>query len=66
MGNTIDLLRYALRKMKAHDLLGRNGRQYSYLLTEKGLKVATMFIPFHKRLCDRQTAFASIVPAGIS
>ena len=48
---TINQLRYDLRKMKAHGLIKRKGRQYSYVLTEKGVKVATMFILFHKRLC---------------
>ena len=33
---TINQLRYDLRKMKAHGLVKRNGRQYSYVLTEKG------------------------------
>ena len=47
---TINQLRYDLRKMKAHGLVKRNGRQYSYVLTEKGVNVATMFILFHKRL----------------
>jgi len=47
---TINQLRYDLRKMKAHGLVKRNGRQYSYMLTEKGVNVATMFILFHKRL----------------
>ncbi len=31
-------------------MVKRNGRQYSYMLTEKGVNVATMFILFHKRL----------------
>jgi hypothetical protein len=48
---TINQLRYDLRKMKAHGLIKRNGRQYSYVLTDKGVKVATMFVLFHKRLC---------------
>lgn len=48
---TINQLRYDLRKMKAHGLVKRNGRQYSYMLTDKGVKVATMFVLFHKRLC---------------
>ena len=48
---TINQLRYDLRKMKAHGLIQRNGRQYSYVLTEKGVKVSTMFVLFHKRLC---------------
>lgn len=47
---TINQLRYDLRKMKAHGLVKRNGQQYSYLLTEKGVNVATMFTLFHKRL----------------
>jgi hypothetical protein len=48
---TLTQLRYDLRKMKAHGLIERNGKQYSYILTEKGVKVATMFVLFHKRLC---------------
>ena len=32
---TINQLRYDLRKMKAHGLVKRNGRQYSYVLTGK-------------------------------
>ena len=48
---SLNQLRYDLRKMKAHDLIQRNGKQYSYILTEKGVKVATMFVLFHKRLC---------------
>ena len=48
---TINQLRYDLRKLMGHDLVERNGRHYSYWLTEKGVKVATMFILFHKRLC---------------
>jgi hypothetical protein len=48
---TINQLRYDLRKMKAHGLIERNGSQYSYIFTDKGIKVAAMFILFHKRLC---------------
>ncbi len=44
-------LRYDLRKMKAHGLLERLGRQYCYRLTEKGTRVAAMFVLFHKRVC---------------
>ena len=47
---TLTQLRYDLRKMKTHGLIQRNGKQYAYLLTEKGVKVATMFVLFHKRL----------------
>jgi hypothetical protein len=48
---SLNQLRYDMRKMKAHGLIQRNGNQYSYLLTEKGIKVALMFTLFHKRLC---------------
>jgi hypothetical protein len=44
-------LRYDLRKMKAHGLLERLGRQYCYRLTEKGTRVAAIFVLFHKRVC---------------
>lgn len=48
---TINQLRYDLRKMKAHGLVERDGKHYSYRLTEKGIKVAAMFVLFHKRVC---------------
>ncbi|MGI8423408.1 MAG: hypothetical protein ACR2NO_04765 [Chloroflexota bacterium] len=44
-------LRYDVRKLRAHGLLEREGRSYSYRLTEKGVKVAAMFVLFHKRVC---------------
>lgn len=44
-------LRYDLRKMKAHGLLERDGKQYRYRLTEKGCRVTIMFVLFHKRIC---------------
>jgi hypothetical protein len=44
-------LRYDLRKMKARDLIARNGHHYSYHLTTKGIKVGLMLVLFHKRLC---------------
>ena len=44
-------LRYDLRKMKAHGLLEREGRRYAYRLTAKGIRVAAMFVLFHKRIC---------------
>jgi hypothetical protein len=52
-------LRYDLRKMKAHGLVEREGRRYSYRLTDKGIRVATMFVLFHKRVCGplAQTLF---------
>jgi hypothetical protein len=37
--------------MKAHGLLERVGKQYAYRLTEKGARVAAMFVLFHKRIC---------------
>ena len=43
-------LRYDVRKMTAHGLLQREGRSYCYRLTEKGTKVAAMFVLFHKRV----------------
>jgi len=47
----LNQLRYDLRKMKAHALLERDGKRYAYRLTEKGVKVALLFILFHKQLC---------------
>jgi len=47
----LNQLRYDLRKLKAHGLLARDGRRYAYRLTEKGTKVALLFILFHKQLC---------------
>ena len=47
----LNQLRYDLRKLKAHGLLARAGRRYAYRLTEKGTKVALLFILFHKQLC---------------
>jgi hypothetical protein len=48
---TLTQLRYDLRKLKAHGLLERQDRRYLYQLTDKGLKVALMFVLFHKRVC---------------
>jgi hypothetical protein len=48
---TLNQLRYDLRKMKGHGLLERVGKQYAYRLTEKGARVAAMFVLFHKRIC---------------
>ena len=44
-------LRYDLRKLKAHGLLERDGSRYAYRLTEKGIRVALMFVLFHQRVC---------------
>lgn len=48
---TINQLRYDMRKMKVHGLVQRHGKQYSYRMTEKGVKVSLMFLFFHKRVC---------------
>jgi hypothetical protein len=47
----LNQLRYDLRKMKGHGLLERDGRRYAYRLSDKGTKVALMFVLFHKQLC---------------
>jgi hypothetical protein len=48
---TLTQLRYDLRKFKAHALLQRDGRRYTYRLTDKGIRVTLMFILFHHRVC---------------
>ena len=48
---TLTQLRYDLRKMKGHGLVERDGRRYCYRLTEKGKRVAAMFVLFHNRIC---------------
>ena len=48
---TLNQLRYDLRKMKVHGLVERNGRHYTYRLTEKGMKTSALFLLFHKRVC---------------
>ena len=48
---TLTQLRYDVRKMKGHGLLQRDGRRYGYRLTEKGKRVAAMFVLFHHRIC---------------
>jgi DNA-binding HxlR family transcriptional regulator len=49
---TLTQLRYDLRKLKAHGLIERDGSRYAYRLTEKGGKVALLFVLFHQRVCD--------------
>ena len=44
-------LRYDLRKLKAHGLSERDGKRYTYRLTDKGVQVALLFLFFHKQLC---------------
>lgn len=48
---TLTQLRYDLRKLRAHGLLERDGKRYAYRLTEKGNKIALLFVLFHKRVC---------------
>jgi hypothetical protein len=47
----LNQLRYDLRKMKGHGLLERDGKRYAYRLSDKGTKVALMFVLFHKQIC---------------
>jgi hypothetical protein len=47
----LNQLRYDLRKLQGHGLLGRDGHRYAYRLTAKGVDVALLFLFFHKRLC---------------
>ena len=37
--------------MKAHSLIQRDGKRYAYRLTDKGTKVALLFVLFQKQLC---------------
>ena len=48
---TLTQLRYDLLKLKAHALLQREGQHYAYRLTDKGIRVALMFVLFHQRVC---------------
>jgi hypothetical protein len=43
-------LRYDLRKMNSHGLVARGSRRYTYALTEKGTRIALLFVLFHQRL----------------
>jgi len=47
----LNQLRYDLRKIKGHGLLERDGTHYAYRLTDKGVRVALLFVLFHQRLC---------------
>ena len=47
----LNQLRYDLRKLKGHGLLERDGKRYAYRLSDKGIKVALMFVLFHKQIC---------------
>ena len=48
---TLTQVRYDLRKMKAHGLIERDGARYAYRLTDKGRKVALLFVLFQQRVC---------------
>ena len=48
---TLTQLRYDIRKLRAHGLVERDGKRYCYRLTDKGTKVALMFVLFQKRVC---------------
>ena len=48
---TLTQLPYDLRKLKAHGLIQRDGHRYAYRLTDKGIRVALMFVLFHPRIC---------------
>ncbi len=39
------------RRVLAERLLERDGHRYAYRLTDKGIRVALMFILFHQRVC---------------
>jgi len=47
----LNSLRYDLRKLKAHGLLERVDGHHRWRLTEKGQRVAVLFLLFHRRLC---------------
>lgn len=48
---SIAQLRYDMRKLKARDLLCRDGRRHAYRLSEKGVQVALLVLLFHKQVC---------------
>ncbi len=47
----LNSLRYDLRKLKGHGLVEREPGKYAYRLTDKGQRVAVLFLLFHHRLC---------------
>jgi hypothetical protein len=48
---TLGSLRYDLRKLKGHRLLEREPGRYVWRLSDKGQRVAILFLLFHQRLC---------------
>ncbi|NIV93449.1 hypothetical protein GWN42_11765 [candidate division KSB1 bacterium] len=47
---SLSQLRYDVRKLKAHAVVERIGKSYSYRLTEYGRKVCLSMVLFHKKL----------------
>jgi len=47
----LNSLRYDLRKLRGHGLVEREQGRYAWRLTEKGQRVAILFLLFHQRLC---------------
>lgn len=47
----LNVLRYDLRKLKGHGLLERVQGHHRWRLTDKGQRVAVLFLLFHRRLC---------------
>ena len=70
---TLGPLGYDLRKLKAHGLVERLDRGYCCRLTQQGVRVAVMFLLFHKRvrgppadsLFARKSASLSPLPSKI-
>jgi hypothetical protein len=59
----LNQLRHGLRKLKAHRLLERDGKRYAYRLTEKGTKVAMLFLTSTNNSATRSpTASFTIKP----
>jgi hypothetical protein len=48
---SLNSLRYDLRKLKGHGLLERVEGHHRWRLTDKGQRVALLFLLFHRRLC---------------
>ena len=47
---TINQIRYDLRKLKAHGIIERAAKTYSYRLTEKGQRTALLLTLFARRV----------------
>ncbi len=56
---TLTQLRYDLRKLKAHGPLERDGRRYSYRLSDKGTRAALLFVLFHNASAAHSPAASS-------